>query len=265
MIVVKIGGGATLNIDAILDDFAGLEGQKILVHGANVKMAEISEALGKPPVMLESVSGHVSRRTDQETLDIFMMVYSGVVNKRIVEALQKRGVNAVGLSGLDGRIWEGKRKMALKVRDGEKVKIVRDDFTGKVMQVNTELLELLLENGYVPVLTPPAISFESEAINVDNDRASAVLGGALRAEAIVQLFEAPGLLEDPDDSESLMKNVSKDDIEDYYQFAGGRMKKKLMGAKEALEAGVKKVYFGDGRVENPIQRALSGEGTIIFQ
>lgn len=263
MIIVKIGGGKDLNMSALLDDFANLDRPKILVHGANAKMAEISTKLGHPPVMLTSKSGHESRKTDQETLDTFMMVYSGVTNKRIVEKLQKRGVNAVGLSGIDGRIWEGKRKHSLRVRDRDKIKIIRDDFTGKVTSVNTDILNLLLNAGYTPVLTPPAISDESEAINVDNDRAAAVLGGGMMAEAIVQLFEEPGFLKDHTDPNTLIKHIPADQIEDHYQYAGGRMKKKLMGAKEAIEQGVPKIYFGDGRIENPITSALEGNGTII--
>ncbi len=263
MLIIKIGGGSSLNTSAVLYDFTNLKGPKILIHGANARMAEISEKLGKPPVMLTSKSGHTSRRTDPETLDIFMMVYSGVTNKRIVEALQKRGVNAVGLTGIDGRIWEGRRKSTLKIRDGDKLKVIRDDYTGKVTKINTSLIELLVENGYVPVLTPPAISEEGEAINVDNDRAAAVLGGALKADAIVQLFEAPGFMKDIDNPDSLISHIPKDKIEDHYQFAGGRMKKKLMGAKEAIDAGVAKIYFGDGRVDEPIRRAMEGIGTII--
>ena len=128
--------------------------------------------------------------------------------------------------------------MTLKVKQGDKIKIVRDDYTGKVVKINTDLIELLMSNGYVPVLCPPAISYESEAINVDNDRAAAILGGALKVDAIVQLFEAPGFLKDFEDPSSLIKNIPGESIEDFYQYAGGRMKKKLMGAKEAIEAGV---------------------------
>ena len=103
------------------------------------------------------------------------MVYCGDVNKIIVEMLQAAGVNAVGLSGLDGRLLQGRRKEAIKIIDetsGRRM-VLRDDYTGTVEQVNSGLIHLLLEHGYLPVITPPAISEANEAINVDGDRAAA--------------------------------------------------------------------------------------------
>ncbi len=172
MIIVKIGGGAAVrdNLDNILKDFADIDGKKIIVHGANHEMKQISKKLGNPEKIVKSPSGFTSRFTDRATLEIFMMVYAGVANKRIVEKLQKLGVNALGLSGLDGRLLVGKRKPYVKVVENNKVKIMRGNFTGTVEEINTGLLELLLDNSYVPVIAPPAISFKGDAINTDNDR-----------------------------------------------------------------------------------------------
>ena len=116
MIVVKVGGGKDLNVDAIVADLAALvaAGQRLLlVHGGAETTNEVSAALGHPPQFVTSESGFVSRRTDRRTLEIFEMVYCGQLNKMWVEKLQVAGVNAVGLSGLDGRIFEGKRKDTL--------------------------------------------------------------------------------------------------------------------------------------------------------
>ena len=120
MIVVKIGGGEGINYDFICEDVAELikNGEKVvIVHGGSFEANLISEKLGKPPRMVTSVSGYESRYTDRETLDILTMVYSGKKNKLIVEKFQKLGVNAVGLSGLDGRILEGKKKSTIKIID----------------------------------------------------------------------------------------------------------------------------------------------------
>lgn len=122
------------------------------------------------------------------------MVYCGKMNKGIVERLQRLGVNAVGLSGLDGRIFEGRHKDSVRIVEDGKTKILRGDHTGTVEKVNTGLIDLLLAGGYLPVLTPPASSYEGVAINVDGDRAAAALAVALKADALLLLSNVPGLL-----------------------------------------------------------------------
>ncbi|MBW2971259.1 [LysW]-aminoadipate kinase [Candidatus Woesearchaeota archaeon] len=263
MIIIKVGGGKELNLDEILVDFAGIKEKKILVHGANYEAKQLSEKLGNPPKMVTSVSGHVSRRTDRTTLEILEMAYSGLVNKRIVEKLQALGINAVGLTGMDGRIWEGERKPFIKIRDNGKSRIIRDDYTGKVEKINTELLTLLLDNNYVPVLTIPGISYENEAINLDNDRAIAVMGGALKAEKIIILIEEPGVLRDIDDKSSVVQKIRKEEIDSYIKLTEARMRKKMLGVKEALDSGVKQIHIADGRICKPITAALHGGGTLI--
>jgi acetylglutamate/LysW-gamma-L-alpha-aminoadipate kinase len=266
MIVLKIGGSEGINYDFIADDIAALvkEGRPLLVvHGGSALTNKVAEQLGHPPEFVTSVSGYTSRRTDRRTLEIFEMVYCGQMNKGLVEKLQVRGVNAVGLSGLDGRIWEGPRKDAIKVVQNGRRRVIRDDYTGKVEKVNTALLRMLLEAGALPVLTPPAASYEGEAINVDGDRAAAATAAALRAEALVILSNVPGLLEKFPDEATLIRQIPKTKIDQFMSVAEDRMKKKVMGAQEALAQGIGRVIFGDGRVEQPIRRALAGEGTVI--
>lgn len=266
MIVIKIGGGKDLNIDAVVADIAALRAQGVpllLVHGGAETTNEVAAALGHPPEFVTSESGYVSRRTDRRTLEIFEMVYCGQLNKMWVEKLQGAGVNAVGLSGLDGRIFEGKRKDTLRVRMDGKRLVLRDDWTGTVERVNTHLLNLLLEGGYLPVLTPPGASDAGEAINVDGDRAAAMVAAAFGAEALVILSNVPGLLRQWPDESTLIREIPRAKAEDFMQFAEGRMKKKVMGAVEAIAEGVQKVIFADGRVEASITRALAGEGTQI--
>lgn len=266
MLVIKIGGGEGIAYDAIADDLAELSGsgrRMVVVHGGSALTNQVAEQLGHPPEFVTSVSGFTSRRTDRRTLEIFEMVYCGQVNKGMVERLQRRGVNAVGLSGLDGRLWEGPRKDAIKILHKGKRMVLRDDYTGKVERVNTALLKSLLDQGYLPVCTPPAISFEGEAINVDGDRAAAVTAAALEAEDLIILSNVPGLLEKFPDESTLIREVSLKDLDRSMEVAEGRMKKKVMGAQEAIEAGVKRVVFGDARIPHAVQRALDGEGTVI--
>jgi len=266
MLVIKVGGGKDLNIDAVVEDIVALRagGQElILVHGGAETTNEVAEALGHPPEFVTSESGYVSRRTDRRTLEIFEMVYCVQLNKMWVEKLQSAGVNAVGLSGLDGRIFEGTRKDTIRVRvDGRRL-VLRDDWTGTVERVNTGLLRLLLDNGYLPVLTPPGASDKGEAINVDGDRAAAMVAAAFQADALVILSNVPGLLRNFPDESSLIREIPRAKADDFMQYAEGRMKKKVMGALEAIAEGVQKVIFADGRAAQPLTRALRGEGTQI--
>ena len=266
MLVLKIGGSTGIDYDLIADDVAAMvkEGrQLVVIHGGSALTNEVATALGHPPQFVTSVSGFTSRRTDRRTLEIFEMVYCGQMNKGLVEKLQRRGVNALGLSGLDGRLWQGTRKAAIKVIDNGRRRVIRDDYTGRVEQVNVALLKSLLDAGHLPVICPPAISFEGEAINVDGDRASAATAIALGAETLIILSNVPGLLENFPDEASLIGHIPAQKLDDFMAVAQDRMKKKVMGAQEALAGGLKRVIFADGRVEQPIQGALAGQGTVI--
>lgn len=266
MIVVKVGGGTSLNIDAVVADLVALRAagtELLLVHGGAQTTNAVAEALGHPPQFVTSETGHVSRRTDRRTLEIFEMVYCGQLNKMWVEKLQTAGVNAVGLSGLDGRIFEGMRKDTLRIKvDGRRL-VLRDDWTGTVEKVNTHLLRLLMNEGYFPVLTPPGASTAGEAINVDGDRAAAMVAGAFGAEALLILTDTPGLLRAFPDESTLITEIPRAQADQFMQYAEGRMKKKVMGAVEAIAGGVRKVIFADGRIEQPLSRALAGGGTHI--
>lgn len=266
MFVVKIGGSKGINLDRVLEDIAHQTEPLVLVHGASDELNQISTRLGKPPRMVTSPSGFTSRYTDWDTLDIFAMVYCGKVNTRIVEKLQQLGVNSVGLSGVDGRLLEGKRKSRVRIVENGRKMVLKNDYTGRVEQANVSLIHLLLDNGYLPVISPPAISYEGEAINVDGDRAAAVLANALGADRLLILSNTPGFLKDLNDEESLIQELEPAGIEEAIEtYAQGRMKKKLLGAKEALEEGVQSVILGDGRIPNPVTAALQGIGTVIGQ
>ena len=266
MIVVKIGGVNGVNIDAVLGDVAvqvKAGQQLIVVHGGSGETNAISEQLGHPPRFVTAVSGFTSRYTDRATLEIFAMVTSGKINTLLVEKLQKIGVDAFGLSGVDGRLMVARRKEAIRIVENGKQRILRDDYTGKIETVNSQLLTLLRNAGFTPVIAPLAISPEGDALNVDADRAAAMVAGAVQAEQLIILSNVPGLMRRFPDESTLIPHIDKAKVEQSLDFAEGRMKKKVLGASEALALGVEKVVFADGRIDAPIQGALAGKGTTI--
>ncbi|MBN1428329.1 MAG: [LysW]-aminoadipate kinase [Anaerolineae bacterium] len=269
MIVIKVGGSEGVDLDAVCADVAELVGRGerlVLVHGGSHLTNEVATALGHPPRFITSPSGYTSRLTDRRTIEIFEMVYCGQVNKGIVERLQARGVNAIGFSGIDGRVWQGPRKEAIRAVENGKTRVIRDNLTGKVETVNVSLLDTLLDGGYLPVLTPPAISDKGEAMNVDGDRAAAMTAIAMKSANLLILSNVPGVLCDFPDEASLIRHINSSEIDTVArEYAQGRMRIKLLGAQEALAGGVEQVVIGDARGDNPILRALAGEGTIISE
>jgi acetylglutamate/LysW-gamma-L-alpha-aminoadipate kinase len=254
-------------MDAVCADVAGLllQGEQVvLVHGGSHQTNVMSEKLGHPPRFVTSTSGHSSRYTDRPTLEILAMVAAGRINKLLVERLQQSGVNAIGLSGLDGRLLEGKRKDTLRIVENGKRKVLRGEYSGKIERVNAKLLQTLVDAGYVPVVAPLAISYQNEALNVDGDRAAAAIASALKAETVIILSDVPGLLRDVTDESSVVSHIPVVHAHGYLdRFARGRMKRKVIGALEALDDGVGRVIIADGRVTQPLQRALAGHGTLV--
>jgi acetylglutamate/LysW-gamma-L-alpha-aminoadipate kinase len=261
-IVVKVGGGEGIDLEPTLADLATME-DYVLVHGGSHETNVLSERLDKPPRFVTSVSGHTSRYTDAETLEIFTMVLAGKLNVSMVARLQQLGVNAVGLTGVDGRLLEGTRKDAIKIVEGSRRMVLRGDNTGRVEQVNADLLRLLMTAGYVPVVTVPAISYQGDPVNADADRAAAAVAAALEAETLVVLSNVPGLLRDLADSDSLVTDIPGDRVEGHMDMAQGRMRKKMLGAQEALGMGVGKVILASANEDRPVTRALEGGGTHI--
>jgi [amino group carrier protein]-L-2-aminoadipate 6-kinase len=268
MIIVKLGGSGGIDPAFTLDDIAeiGKSEELVFIHGANSKLDEMTRALGREPRLVYSKSGQVSRFTDSETMDLMLAVYTGMVNKRLVEGLQQRGVNAVGLSAMDGRIASGPRKDTIRAIEDGKSKILRGDYAGSIKKVDPTLISLLTSNGYMPVLTPPAISDEGEAINVDGDKLSLQLAIELKADALIILSNTAGLLKNVDDPNSLITEIdvsSEDSVESAMNSAAGRMKKKVQAGCDAVEAGIGKVVFANANVEKPVTAALNGEGTVL--
>ena len=262
MLIVKVGGGEAVNLAGVADDLASIDTVCIVVLGANAVRNELAARLGSSTRTLTSISGYTSVFSDETALDVIMMAYSGLRSKRFVELCQRRGVNAVGLSGIDARVVTGERNRGIRVREGGKT-LIKRDFSGKPRSVNAELLRILLEGGYTPVLTIPIADEKGFAINSENDDIVNVLQGTLGAERIVQLIEAPGFLDDPGEPKSVVPAMSRAELERREAQVEGRMKRKMLALRRLFEAGAAEVIIGDGRVEHPIRAALDGAGTIV--
>jgi len=266
VIVVKLGGTDGVDFSAICADAAKLlsQGKKLVfVHGGSAEANALGESLGAPPKMITSPSGYTSRYTDRRTLEIFLMAVNGKINSLLTEQMQMLGVNAFGLCGLDGKLIQATRKDAIQSVENGKRKIIRDDYTGKIETINSELLCLLLNAGYLPVIAPVAVSENGAALNVDADRAAAMIASALRAESLILLTAVPGLMKNFPDESTLIRQLPQNQLLAVSEAAQGRMKKKILGATEALKGGVHLVIIADGRIQNPISNALSGNGTVI--
>jgi [amino group carrier protein]-L-2-aminoadipate 6-kinase len=267
LLVIKMGGsilkeGASTDLVTDLKTVLA-ENQVVLVHGGGAEVTEIAGKLGKQQQFIMSPEGFRSRYTDKETIEIYTMVMAGKINKQIVLALQSQGIPAVGLSGLDAGILRAERKTRLIAVDEKGRKRVMDGgYTGKIKTVNTDLLQLLLGKGYVPIVTPIALSEESEPLNVDGDRTAAIVAGALKADKLILLTDVSGLMLK---GERIPK-LSSLEVKEVLGSIGAGMSTKVHAGVEALNEGVGEVLITSGAGKNPISSALKHEtGTVITQ
>ena len=265
MITIKIGGSVVDGLHpSIISDLKKVSEKEkvILVHGGGKEVTKISEALGKEQKFIVSPGGIKSRYTDKETAEIFTMVMSGKINKMIVGMLQKNGVNAVGLSGVDGKIIQAERKKKLIVINEKGRKMVIDGgYTGKIQDVNTSLIKLILDQGYVPVISPIAISEEFDFLNVDGDRAAAYVAGKMQSDKILFLTNVNGLLMD----DKLVTKLTLAEAKEILPKIGFGMEKKVLAATEAIEMGVKQALISNGQRENPISAAIANDNCTVIE
>ena len=262
MILVKIGGGENIDLEAIISDLANLDKPFIIVHGANVLRDAISEKMGLKKTVLTSVSGYSSVFSDGDAIDAILMSYAGLRNKRIVELCQRNNINAVGLTGLDGRLVQGERNKGIRVRENGKT-LVKRDLSGKPRLVNSDLLELLIDNGYRPVLTIPIVDENGFAINSENDDIVAKIAAAMEIDTVIHLIEAPGFMDDPEDENSLVARLSLAELKTREAAVEGRIKRKLLALTRLCATGTTRVIIADGRGDHPVEQALNGAGTHI--
>lgn len=265
MITIKIGGSVIDNLHpTTISDIKKVVEREgvILVHGGGNEVTKVSKQLGKEPKFIVSPSGIKSRYTDQETVEIFTMVMSGKINKTIVRLLQKNGINAIGLSGVDAKVLQAERKKKLLIiNEKGRKQAIDGGYTGKITEVNAKFVKSLLEQGYTPVISPIAISEEYDFLNVDGDRAAAYVAGKVQSDKVLFITNVDGLLMD----DKLVTDLSLAEAKEIRSKVGFGMEKKILAATEAIDMGVKEALIANGQKENPISSAIAHENCTVIK
>lgn len=250
--IVKVGGAVVedeAQLTQLLKDFAAIEGEKVLVHGGGRRATKVAAALG-----IESKMVNGRRITDADMLEVVTMVYGGLVNKNLVVRLQAAGVNALGLTGADIDVIRSHKR---PIKDG-----IDFGFVGDVEKANGQMLHTLINAGITPVMAPLTHDGQGHILNTNADTIAGETAKALAPYYDVTLiysFEKKGVLSNPDDDNSVISEITREDFERYKAdgtVAGG-MIPKLDNAFDAIDAGVKRVII-------TLATAIDGQhGTVI--
>lgn len=247
--------------DIVLLKYVGIK--PIVVHGGGPEINKAMEKMGKKPEFV-----HGLRVTDEETLDIVEMVLVGKINGDIVSKISKYGGKAVGLSGKSGRIILAKKKKKyIKNDKGEHVEVDLGK-VGETVEVNTELLEILINNNYIPVISPIGIDTKGEAYNLNADTVAGDIAGALKAEKLILITDVDGIMENPKDPNTLYRRLTLDELENLNEkgVIKGGMIPKAEAAINALKKGVKSVHIINGKKQHALLLEIfteEGIGTMI--
>ncbi len=266
--VIKIGGHAMVSEevlektirDILLLYFVGIK--PVVVHGGGPEISEKMEKLGIQPKFVDGL-----RVTDEATLEVVEMVLDGKINSKIVTTFIKNGGKAVGLSGRDGLLVIARKKVKKK-REGDKEIIIDLGYVGETEYVNPEILQILMERGFIPVVSPVAADLEGRCYNVNADIVAGNIAAALKAKKLIMLTDVPGILRDLNDPESLISKLSLRELEDMVKdgrLAGG-MTPKAEAVIHALKGGVERAHIIDGSKEHAILLELftkKGIGTMV--
>lgn len=261
VVVVKYGGSAMVDQQlrkSVIQDIAMMKyiGLKpVVVHGGGKEITNLLDRLGKKSEFLDGL-----RVTDEETAKVAEMVLSGSIGKDLVDELQTIGINSVGISGKDGRTLLCSKKLDDKGRDL--------GFVGKIDKVDTALLDTLLANNFVPVVSPVGVDEHGQTYNVNADYAASAVAGALDAQKLIFLTDVEGILKDKDDPNTIFRFLTEIQalslIED--GTIKGGMIPKVQCCLDALYKGVQSVHVLDGRVNHAILLEIfttQGVGTMV--
>ncbi len=250
--IVKVGGAIVEDsekLNELLDNFAAIEGAKVLVHGGGRRATKVAAALG-----IESKMVNGRRITDVDMLEVVTMVYGGLVNKNIIAKLQAKGINAIGLTGADMDVIHSHKR---PVKDG-----IDFGFVGDVERVDANKIKLLIDGGITPVMAPLTHDGQGNILNTNADTIASETAKALAAlydVTLIYSFEKKGVLSNPDDDDSVIPVITRTDFNKYVAngtIAGG-MIPKIENALAAVDAGVKQVVI-------TLANAIDGKhGTII--
>ncbi len=262
-VVIKYGGAAMIDPEmkrAVLQDLVLLRyvGIKpVLVHGGGPEVSALMRRLGREPEFRGGL-----RVTDAETMEVAEMVLGGRVNKDLVDGLQRAGGRVVGLSGKDDRTILARKMVE---HDGQPVDL---GFVGEIVSINPDLIAMLVESGYIPVLSSVGVGEDGASYNINADHLAGRLAAELQAAKFIALTDVPGLLEDPSDESTLIRRLSAREVR--ARIADGRisggMIPKLEGCLMASDGGVERVHILDGRLPHAMIMELftdTGVGTLI--
>lgn len=269
VMVIKVGGHAMVNPqvmsdivqDIVLLRFVGIH--PIIVHGGGPEITEKMERMGKKP---EFVGG--LRITDDETLEIARMVLVGNINTEIVSLIGKHGGKGIGLSGKDGKMIIAKKKPFQKVIIENVEHEVDLGWVGDTEVINTEILNIVTREGYIPVISPIAMDVNGKALNLNADTIAGDIAAALKAKKLILMTDVPGVLKNRSDKSSRISRVTLDEVEHLIEAGviSGGMIPKMKGAATAVESGVENVHIIDGSVSHSVLLELftdSGIGTMV--
>lgn len=252
IVVIKYGGNAMVSEhlkDSVIRDIVLLRliGVKVvLVHGGGPEITDMLAKIGKRS---EFVNG--LRVTDQETVDVALMVLAGKINKTLVNLIELKGGSAIGLSGLDGHMIEAE------------VKDPALGFVGNITNVNIKPILDVLDDGYIPVVSTLGCDNEGHVFNINADTAAARLAGALGAESLIAMTDIAGILRDKDDPDTLISSIRIGELPELISggVIQGGMVPKAECCRNAIEWGVNRVFIIDGRVPHSILiEMLTNEG-----
>lgn len=248
-IVIKYGGNAMINEelkekvinDITLMKYVGI--RPVIVHGGGPDITSFLKRFGKETKFVSGL-----RVTDEETVQIAEMVLVGKINTEIVSLLNKAGVKAVGLSGKDAELIKAKKKLAV-VHEGNATKEVDIGFVGEVTDINTTILDDLLDKGYIPVISPIGVGENNESYNINADYVAAEVAGALSAEKLLLLTDIEGIYGDYNDKSTFISTITQDEVKKMIceGAIGGGMIPKVEACLRSLEAGAGKTSIIDGR------------------
>ena len=257
IVVIKYGGNAMINEQLklqVMEDIALLHliGVKVvLVHGGGPEISDLMSRLGKKPEFIDGL-----RVTDKETVDIVQMVLAGKINKTLVNLIEMKGAKAMGISGMDGRLIEAE------------IKDPRLGYVGRITGIHIDPVLDLLEKGYVPVVSTIGCDKAGNTYNINGDTAAARIAGALGAKRLIMMTDVAGILRDPSDPSTLIREISLEEAGSLYDdgIISGGMIPKVDCCIDAIHHGVQKVIIMDGRVPHAILMELltdEGAGTMV--
>lgn len=269
-VVVKYGGNAMLNDDIknkVLQDIVFLQSagmHPVVVHGGGPEISAMMKAAGKKSVFVSGL-----RVTDAETVSLAEMALVGKVNTDLVARLNKLGGSAVGLNGKDANLIQAKKHLADVYQNGE-VNLVDIGFVGNVEKINTDLINLLLANDYIPVIAPTGVGADGETYNINADSVAGEVAGALKAEKLLMLTDVRGIYEDYKDENSFISTLTFEKAQELIVRGSidGGMIPKVKACIVALSGGAKKTHIIDGRQEHSILEeifSVKGVGTEVVK